>query len=327
MKATFFQLTSKKNIELIDRELPELDCCEVRGETHYSAISPGTELAAWQGKAPLRPSKVYPRLLGYCNLAKVIGVGRDVKDIEIGEYILTHESHRSHFNIDTKYILCHFKNLQPTALISIATTYLFHLGYSALLKADYFPGHRVAIVGFGALGFCTSQLVHAFAGSPDVYSSMDKSRVETFKYAKIRSKVKQTAQYGKYDIVINTSDSWDDYLLSLELLRVGGTCVLIGFPGRNLPKADFNPLDSRLLYDKQLQLKYAGYAPECDVAESDIRFTLKKNVQYLANLILHNRLNTTPLTSLVRNWDEITELYSALNQPEKKSLSGVLKWI
>jgi len=326
MKSTVIQLSNKRTIEFVEKELIDPESNEIQGQTLYSAISPGTELAAWQGKAPLRPSKMYPRLLGYCNLAKVLQVGECVEGVAVGDYILTNESHRSHFNIPASKILCSLASDQVSNLISLSTTYLFHLGYSALMKAEYFPGHKVAVVGFGALGYCTGELLHTFGASPVVFSSMDRSRAVSFNKTTVKSKTNQQAEYEKFDIVINTSDSWDDYLLSLELLKVGGICLLLGFPGRGLSSPSFNPLDSRLLYDKQLQIRYAGYVPECDVAESDIRFTLKRNLSYLSSLIVAGRLDTSCLTSLVKGHLDIEHMYTVLSETNKKHFSGVLKW-
>ncbi len=41
-------------------------------KTLVSAISPGTEIAAYDGLPPLHPIKAYPRLVGYCNVAELL---------------------------------------------------------------------------------------------------------------------------------------------------------------------------------------------------------------------------------------------------------------
>ena len=64
---------------------------DIFAETVYSVISTGTELAAWGGAEPLRPTQnVYPRLLGYYNIACVKDVGSNVNGIKIGDHVLTH---------------------------------------------------------------------------------------------------------------------------------------------------------------------------------------------------------------------------------------------
>jgi len=70
---------------------------EVGAETIYSAVSPGTELAAYEGLQVLRPDRAHSKAVGYCNLARVLGCGDYVQRYRPGDLILTLESHRSHF--------------------------------------------------------------------------------------------------------------------------------------------------------------------------------------------------------------------------------------
>src|SRR5215831_19426328 len=78
-------------------DLGKLDAQSVAARAVYSAISPRTELPAWRGDPPLRPGPVYPRLVGYCNVAEVIAVGAEVQALEPGDRILTGQSHRTAF--------------------------------------------------------------------------------------------------------------------------------------------------------------------------------------------------------------------------------------
>ena len=91
-KGTFVNLVAPQKIEFTEMELYEKDIGsnEIIAKTILSAISPGTELAAYMGQPPLRPSiQQYPRLLGYCNVARVVAVGRAVKDCRMGDSVLT----------------------------------------------------------------------------------------------------------------------------------------------------------------------------------------------------------------------------------------------
>jgi D-arabinose 1-dehydrogenase-like Zn-dependent alcohol dehydrogenase len=134
----------------------------VAARTLYSAISPGTEVAAWRGDPPLRPGRAYPRLVGYCNVAEVIAVGADVQTLKAGDRILTGQSHRSAFICKQSAVI----GRVPDALGSVAatTTYLFHLGYNSLLKGDFRAGHSVAVLGLGTLGMGSALLTHALGG-------------------------------------------------------------------------------------------------------------------------------------------------------------------
>lgn len=324
-----YQLCNAKELKVVEQNLALESENQIIAQTFYSALSPGTELSAWLGKPPLRPSKVYPRLQGYCNLARVIKVGSQVSNVKIDDWILTHQSHRSHFCIDESEVLVSYQSLTSQQAKNVVSTYLYHLGYSALIKANYFPGHKVAILGFGALGYTTASLVTAFGGNPLVITS-DVSRIANFNLANVDAISKEcesiALEENKFDIVINTSDSWDDYLKGLKLLRYGGEMVLLGFPGRGLASPTFNPLDSSLLYDKQLSLKYAGYVCESEQSEVDVRFTLKRNMAYISGLLLNERVNVDALNSNITDWKNLDELYKSLNERSIKELGGILSW-
>src|SRR3990167_7362260 len=107
MKYFYYELDSPFN--LVKRELDlgnrSLGVNEIYAETEFTAISTGTEVAAWMGKPPLRPTTTYPRLIGYCNLAKVVRIGTNVTYTAVGDYILTHQSHRTSFICNSEDVL------------------------------------------------------------------------------------------------------------------------------------------------------------------------------------------------------------------------------
>ena len=180
MLSKIYELQNSRSLALIEEEITEPNDSELVAETVYSAISPGTELAAWKGMPPLRPSRIYPRLVGYCNVARVTKVGTQIDRIEIGDWIITHQSHRNCFKVDQRDVLVSFKDLTDEEARIISTTYLYHLGYSALLKGEYFPGHKVGVVGLGTLGYTTASLVSAFGGAPVVFTNQQRNN-EAFK--------------------------------------------------------------------------------------------------------------------------------------------------
>ncbi len=321
-----YELVAPETLVLSESIVERCLSNDVYALTGYSAVSKGTELAAWSGKPPLRPSKVYPRLMGYCNMARVKEVGLNVEGVDVGDWILTHQSHRSSFCVPSEDILCRFKGINEEYAKKLSATYLYHLGYSALLKGGYFPGHKVAVMGLGVLGYTTADLVHCFGGRSSVFTSHSYQEHLSESTAVVLDKDQAASNKEAFDLVINTSDSWDDYSHCLDILRPGGTMVLLGFPGRGLPFPSFNPLDSSKLYDKQLSISYAGYVVEKDLPEQEVRFTLKRNMQYLSELILTNRLVVSPLCSVEESWKNLGVLYQNLSNRSQGALSGVLKW-
>lgn len=338
MKSIVYELTSAQCLSQRDviLDVGQLPPGTLFAETQYSAISTGTECAAWLGKPPLRPTaSIYPRLMGYCNLAKVVKVGAGVTEFREGDRILTHQSHRSGFIIPTSEVLLRVNDSEPKLLKKLTATYLYHLGFNALQQGDYRPGHHVAVVGMGTLGITTASLLVALGALPFLFTRQIESMkaIASLRASSIFHKdsfdvaqVSELSGMPGVDLVINTSNAWSDLLLSLRLCRKGATLVCLGFPGRGEAAPEFNPLDSQYFYDKQLTLKHSGYTPDLEAPPIDIRFTKKRNMSYLASLIRRGLLDPNEILSLTLPWTELAGAYQSLCERSGGSYSALLEW-
>lgn len=205
----------------IDRE--ELLSGEIVAETVLSLVSPGTEIAAYNGVKPLRDVPQYPRLMGYCNLARVSD-----------GYVLTHQSHRSAFACSEVDVLWRSSEYRP----EMVSAYLYVLAARALERAD----GDVCIVGLGALGYACADLARQLGlrvfvdtrqqSIPNWCHHVDQ---QTFKH------------------VVLTASDWQSYRRAVELSE--RAVVLLGLPGRG-QDTDFNPLS--LLYPRGLTIRQVG---------------------------------------------------------------------
>lgn len=298
---------------------------EIACRTLVSAVSPGTELAAWAGLPPLRPMRVYPRVNGYCNVAEVTAVGEGVESLKPGDVVPSFQSHRSAFVCPAPAILATVpEDADPVAC---ATTYLFHLGYAALLRAGLTAGHKVAVIGMGAIGLGTVAVAKLSGAAAVALTNQDDSLAEAMgAYAVARRDESALEVAGHADIVVVTSNGWDDWRLALELARPGGTIAVLGFPGRGEPAPTFNPLDSRWLYDKQLAILGCGMVPDIEAEARDLRFTLARTFPWLLERVAHGELPARLLVSDVVPWDALPQVYRRLEAREKGLVTCVLDW-
>lgn len=303
---------------------------ELLAKTRYSAVSTGTEIAAYKGLPPLRPGKQYPRVNGYCNVAEVTHVGIDVSDYQVGDYILTFQSHRTLFLSDQADVIC--KIPEGVDLKAASTTYLFHLGYHAILTSGYQPGHTVGIVGLGLIGLGAVAIAAIHGADVSVFSEQQKNINRAVSlgakstYCKTVPAIEKKEWHDGLDIIITTSNSWSDWLLALDSVRKNGTVMMLGFPGRGEGLPDFNPLDSQYVYDKQLTIRSCGMAPDHNVPAFDIRFSVKRNCQYLLGLILTKKLNVPLLEIPLIPYSDIEQAYQTLEKRKNDALSFILEW-
>lgn len=338
LQADIYELTGPRQLHL-KRETIDLDVIgptEVVARTIVSVISPGTEIAAYIGAPPLRPMKVYPRVNGYCNVAEVLAVGSKVEGIRVGDRISTHQSHRTAFKCDQSRVNAVLKTEDDA--VSQATLYLWHLGYYPLLRAKATAGTNVAIVGLGALGLAAIAAAK-LAGCNVVGLSHRESACEQgiqFGASAVTSRLSDVESLKSWlnrafagigaDLVISTSNSWQDWKIALEIVRDGGDIAVLGFPGRGLSPPDFNPLDSRYIYDKELTILACGNPPSVNVSPRDIRFTLSRNYTYLSEMIRRNRLPVPALVSEKVDWRDLDGLYRRMADREPGLITAALQW-
>jgi threonine dehydrogenase-like Zn-dependent dehydrogenase len=317
-------------------DLDDLKPNEVAARTVVSVLSPGTELAAYVGAPPLRPIKVYPRVNGYCNVAEVVAVGAAVEGVRTGDQISTHQSHRSAFRCDAGRINAVLSSQDDA--IAQATLYLWHLGYYPLIRGGVQAGHNVAILGLGTLGL-TAVAMSKLAGCNVVaYSDRAIARQKALEFgadlvlakadmAISQKKLREVTNGVGVDLIIFTSNSWEDWEFALQTARDGGAIAVLGFPGRGLGSPEFNPLGSQHLYDKELTIISCGNPPACDVSPRDLRFTLKRNYAYLSSIIRQQRIPATAIVSDVVDWRELNRVYRRLEQREDGLMTVALKWM
>lgn len=308
-----------------DEALPSVGAGQVLCETLISAISPGTELAAWRGARPLRQGNPYPRLLGYCNVARVLEVGAGVSSFAPGDRILTLQSHRSRFVCSANEI---YVTLTPEMdARQVATSYLFHLGYNAVLRSGLRVGSHVAVMGLGVLGL-TSVAMATHAGAEVVAVSDHPSAQEIARDAFGAGRVCSRKEVLRHpplraDAAILTTNSWNDFRLALELAGQNAVIACLGFPGREEAPGDYNPLAADPFYTKQLRIEAVGMSPLENDARGFNRFNLRDNLGFIARAIAPL---ADPIISGFYPAAELERAYRDLEARKDNAITFLLDW-
>ena len=316
--------------EAIDQD--RLGASEILAQSAFTAISPGTELAAYAGEPSLRAGVTYPRLVGYCNVAHVLQVGSEVQFCAPGDAVVSLQSHRTHFRCHEDDVLA---VLAPEDDLSeMCKIYLFHIGYTALLRSDVRAGHRVGIIGYGAIGRGASALaalagaeVTVFTSQCECLQEMDRSGIHFLPKTPAGSAAVNALPDPTLDVMITTSNSWTDWTLALTAVRRYGKIAVLGFPGCSEPPGNYNPLMSRLFHDRQIEIIACGYSPRITGVEAhDLRFTTRRNCEYLAQLSRSRRLDTSAIPSKVIPWKSLQNGYERLHRRSGSECTLVLDW-
>lgn len=317
--------------ETLDVDDENIGETALAARTLCSAVSVGTEVAAYTGQPPLRPGPIYPRRVGYCNVAAVEGVGRKVAGVERGRRILTHQSHQSGFVCDQADVLAVLDDTISSEVAAFA--YLAQLGLAALQKGQFRAGETVAVLGLGAIGLATVGVVKAIGGNPMALGN------DTFRLAKAREmgasesfdvfdpelpeKLSATSGGNGIDLIVTTANTWAAWRTALLISRFQTRIAVLGFPGRSEGLPPFNPLDSEHFYDKQLSIYGAGLTED---AGASISPRLRENMQTILELIEKGRLDLAPLATHRTPWHQLSTIYEAAANHDKSLIGGLLDW-
>lgn len=299
--------------------------------TEITGFSTGTDLANYEGRSLEVPDAPdYPRSVGYSNIGIVESVGEAVKLFRPGERIFSMMHHCSAYVADEGEILVHVP--ESVDVDQAALTYLAHLGVAALRQVGYEPGEDVVVVGLGVIGLCTVAAARAM-GARVISVSNDTGRariahtlgsIETLMSG---SFVPSTVFAGQgADIVVLTANTWSAYRISMEMARRGGRISVLGFPGRAQPAPDFNPVDMRWLYGKQLTIKGVGHIARVDCEASEIRFNLRRDIKYVIDMMASGTLDLSPIVSHRFHWSNLKEAYELALQHSKELSAAVFHW-
>jgi len=128
------------------------------------------------------------------------------------------------------------------------------------------------------------------------------------------------------DVVVLTANAWEAFRLSVNIVRRNGRVSILGFPGRAQAQPDFNPLDPSWFYAKQLTLLGAGFAPRTDCPPAELRFNVRRNLEYILELMASQALHLDSLITHRLPAVRMQEAYELASQHSKELVGAVFHW-
>ena len=337
MKQVLQQLRSGQ-IELADVPCPIVGPGRLLIQTTRSLISPGTERmlvefgqASLLGKARSQPDKVRqvldkiraegllptleavfnrldePLPLGYCNVGRVVEVGKGVRDFTVGDRVASNGPHAE--------MVC-----VPQALAAklpdgvsdehASFTVMGAISLQGIRLLAPALGERFVVVGLGLLGQLAVQLLRAH-GANVLGVDVNPQRCELARgfgceavcvgdgADPVRAADVFSRGGGVDGVLISASAKTDEIVhQAAQMCRKRGRIVLVGVVGLNLRRADF--------YAKELTFQVScSYGPgRYDPAYEDgahdyplpfVRWTVARNFEAVLDALRRQRLDVQPL--------------------------------
>ncbi len=333
------QILVKKG-QVFQKELPEPTIKDrtVKIQVYYSCISAGTELSSVSstGKSILKRVAEKPEVigralekiskmglksywdsvqtelnqalpLGYSLSGKVIEIGKDVKNFQVGDLVAAAGgivSAHAEIAVVPVNLVVHI----PTGLSmrDASTVAIGSIALQGIRRADLSFGSNVAVLGTGLLGLTTVQLLKA-SGMNVLAVDIDKKRLE-FAKACGADIIKNAADpnlitdaiawadgHGVDATIITASTNANEPLAqAFQICRKKGKVILVGVTGMTIDRKD--------IYEKELDfLISTSYGPGryddsyekegVDYPYSYVRWTENRNMQAYLKALKNSSVN------------------------------------
>jgi len=205
--------------------------------------------------------------------------------------------------------------------------YLTQLGVAALRQVGYETGERVAVVGLGVIGLATCGMARAMGADVTAVANSDLRAGAALRAGAHRAVVVPRDELpADVPVVILTANPWAAYLDSVRMAALRGRIAVLGFPGRGEPPPEFNPLAAEWFYGKQLTLVGAGHSPRLECPPADVRFNLRRNLEYILRSMASGALNLDPIISHRFPASRMKEAYELARLHDKALMAAVFDW-
>jgi len=277
-----------------------------------------------------------PLPLGYCNAGRIIAVGPDVGDFQIGDRVASNGPHAE--------IVCVPKNLCakiPTGVSdeAAAFTVIGSVGLQGIRLLRPTFGETVVVVGLGLIGLISAQILRA-NGCKAIGFDFDQSKVDLANRLgiiavnpvvgtdQVKFVKEQTGGVGADGVLITASAKNDEIISeAARMSRKRGRIVLVGVIGLNISRADF--------YEKELSFQVScSYGPgryddEYEQRGKDypigfVRWTEKRNFEAVLSAIDSGQIDVETLITERVPLAEYHRIYSNLGN--SSSVASLLKY-
>jgi threonine dehydrogenase-like Zn-dependent dehydrogenase len=326
--------TAPQVVELqqVDFQCSALGASDVAIRTHYSLISPGTELACLRGTESWAPLPFAP---GYAAVGEVLAVGREVSDWAPGDVVFTYSRHASPTLARTLVA----RVPAGLDLRRVCFARLAAVAMTALRVSDAELGDRVAVIGLGLVGNLAAQLFR-LAGCEVIGIDLSEKRCQVAASCGVRqviaapltAAIEQVRDLTAGDMCQTVVEATGLPAVACRAPELAGKLGEVVFLGS--PRGDYAANVTDLLNRVHLwgngcvTLKGAHewrYPVRRDPAGQS-KHSIERNVEIVLGLIAEGRLIVDPLLTHVLPPHECSHAYAGLRERPDEFLGVLFDW-
>ena len=275
-----------------------------------------------------------PIPLGYCNVGKVIAVGKGVEDFIIGDRVTSNGPHAEIISVPKNLV----SKIPDDVTDEEATfTVIGAIGLQGIRLANPTFGETIVVVGLGLIGLITAQLLKS-NGCNVIGFDYDSNKVSLAKSFGINAinptegvdqvayVLNATNAIGADAVIITASNKSNEIISqSAKMSRKRGRIILVGVVGLHISRSDF--------YEKELTFQVScSYGPGRyddnyeqkgqDYPLPFVRWTERRNFDAILKAISNKTIQVKPLITEQINLIEYQHIYG--NMSNSNSIASIL---
>lgn len=277
-----------------------------------------------------------PMPLGYCNVGRVVEVGRGVTEFKVGDRVASNGPHAEY--------VCIPQNLAAKVPDEVsdeeaAFTVIGSIGLQGIRNLNPQLGETVAVIGLGLVGLVTAQLLKA-NGCNVIGIDFDQQKVDMAESKGIIAMnpgagvdpvgfvQEQTNGIGADGVIITASAKTDEVIhQACEMSRKRGRIILVGVVGMNMRRDDF--YKKELTFQVSCSYGAGRYDEEYEQKGHDyplpyVRWTEKRNFQTILSTIANGGLDVKSLITEEVELENYQEIYGDMRK--RGSIASIIKY-
>jgi len=277
-----------------------------------------------------------PLPLGYCNVGKIVGVGKGVTEFSVGDRVASNGHHAEY--------VCVPKNLVAKIPDNVTDeeasfTVIGAIGLQGIRLLQPTFGETIVVVGLGLIGLITAELLLAngcnvigFDFDPEKIRIANEKGITAINPAEGTDQVKFVESYtngvGADGVIITASNKSNEIISqSANMCRKRGRIILVGVIGLDISRADFFAKEITFQvscsygagrYDKEYEQK--GH----DYPIGYVRWTEKRNFQAVLNAISKKTVDVSSLITDRVALNDYQKIYGDMSN--SKSIASILEY-
>jgi len=341
MKGKQIYILDQYKVSLQDFHVDEtsLRNTEILLRTHYTLISPGTELAIYTAldKNVYKTNGWchYPFNPGYIAVGEVIKVGENVSKISEGDVVFCYSSHASIAKVDPTRTICLKipESIEKETLFARMAT----IAMTALRVSSGELGDNVAILGLGLVGNLAAQLF-TIAGMNVIGIDLIEKRLEIAKSCgvkytinpsktSVKEKIMELTEGKGCEVTVEATGNPAAIETCCQITRRLGEVILLGSP-RGEYKTDTTEILNYIHLWSRGCLTFKGAHewrfPIHQVEGS--KHSIERNTQIAMQLICERKLKVRELITHIIKPENIKEAYEGLLNKKDEFLGVIIDW-